>query len=154
MTNPRVTVFLVSLKAGGVALNLTEASRCFIMDPWWNPSVENQAVDRIHRLGQKRPIEVTRFVIENSIESRIVQLQEKKMLLFQSMHLILFSFAFLKNLLPHFKALLAKIPPHWNVWLWKICSSFLIKIISLLECSLSSITLSFCSQTFTRRVAF
>lgn len=84
MTNPKVTVFLISLKAGGVALNLTEASHCFIMDPWWNPAVENQAVDRIHRLGQKRPIRVTRLVIENSIESRIVQLQDKKMLLFQS----------------------------------------------------------------------
>lgn len=78
MNNPGVTVFLVSLKAGGVALNLTEASRVFLMDPWWNPSVEVQAMDRIHRLGQHRPIIVKRMVIENSIESRIIELQNKK----------------------------------------------------------------------------
>ncbi|KAJ3040875.1 DNA repair protein rad16 [Rhizophlyctis rosea] len=84
MTDPNVTVFLVSLKAGGVALNLTEASRVFVMDPWWNPAVEDQAFDRIHRLGQYRPIKITRMIIENSIESRILQLQEKKKALFQS----------------------------------------------------------------------
>ncbi|KAJ3078199.1 DNA repair protein rad16 [Quaeritorhiza haematococci] len=84
MTDPTVTVFLVSLKAGGVALNLTEASRVFVMDPWWNPAVEDQAFDRIHRLGQYRPIKITRMIIENSIESRILQLQEKKHALFQS----------------------------------------------------------------------
>lgn len=84
MSIPQITVFLVSLKAGGVALNLTEASRIFILDPWWNPAVEDQAMDRIHRLGQKRPVKITRLVVENSIESRIVQLQEKKHLLFQS----------------------------------------------------------------------
>lgn len=78
MTNNDVQVFLVSLKAGGVALNLTEASRVFIMDPWWNPAVELQAMDRIHRLGQHRPVIVTRLIIENSIESRIVELQKKK----------------------------------------------------------------------------
>lgn len=78
MENPGVTVFLVSLKAGGVALNLTEASRVYLMDPWWNPSVEVQAMDRIHRLGQHRPIIVKRMVIENSIESRIIELQNKK----------------------------------------------------------------------------
>lgn len=80
MTDVNVTVFLVSLKAGGVALNLTEASRVFVMDPWWNPgefinlvillckrlwlivwiAVEDQAFDRIHRLGQVRPIKITR----------------------------------------------------------------------------------------------
>ncbi|KAJ3054234.1 DNA repair protein rad16 [Rhizophlyctis rosea] len=84
MTDPEVTVFLVSLKAGGVALNLTEASRVFVMDPWWNPAVEDQAFDRIHRLGQYRPIKITRMIIENSIESRILQLQEKKKALFES----------------------------------------------------------------------
>ncbi|MCO5590027.1 hypothetical protein L7F22_043996 [Adiantum nelumboides] len=78
MNNPGVTVFLVSLKAGGVALNLTEASRVYLMDPWWNPSVEVQAMDRIHRLGQHRPIIVKRMVVENSIESRIIELQNKK----------------------------------------------------------------------------
>ncbi|KAL0081124.1 SNF2 family N-terminal domain-containing protein [Phycomyces blakesleeanus] len=80
MTKPTVTVFLISLKAGGVALNLTEASRVFICDPWWNP----EAMDRIHRLGQHRPIKITRLIIENSIESRIVQLQEKKQALVES----------------------------------------------------------------------
>eukprot|EP00047_Mylnosiga_fluctuans_P018667 m.73699 g.73699 ORF g.73699 m.73699 type:complete len:876 (+) comp7737_c0_seq4:43-2670(+) len=83
-TVPELSVFLISLKAGGVALNLTAASRVFLMDPWWNPAAELQAMDRIHRLGQHRPIVVTRFIIENSIESRIDQLQEKKNLLFQS----------------------------------------------------------------------
>lgn len=78
MNNADVTVFLVSLKAGGVALNLTEASRVYLMDPWWNPSVELQGMDRIHRLGQHRPIVMTRMIIENSIESRIVELQQKK----------------------------------------------------------------------------
>ncbi|KAI8085212.1 SNF2 family N-terminal domain-containing protein [Halteromyces radiatus] len=82
--NPTVTVFLISLKAGGVALNLTEASRVFICDPWWNPAAELQAMDRIHRLGQYRPIRITRLVIENSIESRIIQLQEKKTALVNS----------------------------------------------------------------------
>ncbi|ORX46751.1 hypothetical protein DM01DRAFT_1386100 [Hesseltinella vesiculosa] len=84
MTEPNATVFLISLKAGGVALNLTEASRVFICDPWWNPSAELQAMDRIHRLGQYRPVRITRMIIENSIESRIVKLQEKKMALVNS----------------------------------------------------------------------
>ncbi|ORZ22284.1 SNF2 family N-terminal domain-domain-containing protein [Absidia repens] len=83
-TDPATTVFLISLKAGGVALNLTEASRVFICDPWWNPAAELQAMDRIHRLGQHRPIRITRLVIENSIESRIIQLQEKKTALVNS----------------------------------------------------------------------
>ncbi|KAF7297296.1 ATP-dependent helicase rhp16 [Mycena indigotica] len=78
MENVEVTVFLVSLKAGGVALNLTEASRVYLMDSWWNPAVEFQAMDRIHRLGQKRPVKAIKLVVEDSIESRIVQLQEKK----------------------------------------------------------------------------
>lgn len=84
MNDPTITVFLVSLKAGGVALNLTAASQVFILDPWWNPAVEDQAYDRIHRLGQYRPIRITRLIIENSIESRIIELQEKKKALFQS----------------------------------------------------------------------
>lgn len=79
MNNSHVTVFLISLKAGGVALNLTEASRVYMMDSWWNPSVEYQAMDRIHRLGQKRPVEVIKLVVQDSIESKIVQLQEKKL---------------------------------------------------------------------------
>ncbi|AQZ10507.1 RAD16 (YBR114W) [Zygosaccharomyces parabailii] len=78
MKNIRCEVFLVSLKAGGVALNLCEASQVFIMDPWWNPSVEWQSGDRVHRIGQYRPVKITRFCIEDSIESRIIELQEKK----------------------------------------------------------------------------
>lgn len=84
MTDPTVTVFLMSLKAGGVALNLTEASSVFVMDPWWNPAVENQAFDRIHRIGQNRPVTIKRLIIEDSIESKILQLQEKKHAMFAS----------------------------------------------------------------------
>lgn len=78
MENHSVEIFLVSLKAGGVALNLCEASQVFILDPWWNPSVEWQSGDRVHRIGQHRPVRITRMVIEDSIESRIIELQEKK----------------------------------------------------------------------------
>lgn len=78
MENPQVEIFLVSLKAGGVALNLCEASQVFLMDPWWNPSVEWQSMDRVHRIGQKRPIRITRFCIADSIELKIIELQEKK----------------------------------------------------------------------------
>eukprot|EP00898_Chlorokybus_atmophyticus_P001429 jgi/Chlat1/2287/Chrsp17S02793 len=80
--DPSVTIFLMSLKAGGVALNLTVASQVFLMDPWWNPAVEQQAQDRIHRLGQYKPIVATRFVISNTIEERILRLQDKKQLVF------------------------------------------------------------------------
>uniref|UniRef100_A0A804U804 Helicase C-terminal domain-containing protein n=1 Tax=Zea mays TaxID=4577 RepID=A0A804U804_MAIZE len=71
-------VFLMSLKAGGVTLNLTVASHVFLMDPWWNPEVENPAHDRIHRIGQS-----TRFVIKGTVEERILQLQQKKQLVFE-----------------------------------------------------------------------
>ncbi|KAI1174008.1 nucleotide exicision repair protein [Nemania sp. FL0916] len=78
MENTEVECFLVSLKAGGVALNLTEASRVFIVDPWWNPAAEWQSADRCHRIGQTRPCTITRLCIEDSVESRMVKLQEKK----------------------------------------------------------------------------
>ncbi|KAM7206503.1 SNF2 family N-terminal domain containing protein [Naviculisporaceae sp. PSN 640] len=78
MKNVEVECFLVSLKAGGVALNLTEASRVFIVDPWWNPAAEWQSADRCHRIGQTRPCSITRLCIEDSVESRMVLLQEKK----------------------------------------------------------------------------
>ncbi|KAF3788376.1 ATP-dependent helicase [Nymphaea thermarum] len=81
--DPECRVFLMSLKAGGVALNLTVASNVFLMDPWWNPAVEQQAQDRIHRIGQYKPIRVVRFVIANTIEERILKLQEKKKLVFE-----------------------------------------------------------------------
>ncbi|RFU26766.1 hypothetical protein B7463_g9577, partial [Scytalidium lignicola] len=78
MNNVDVECFLVSLKAGGVALNLTEASKVFIVDPWWNPAAEWQSADRCHRIGQSRPCSITRLCIEDSVESRMVLLQEKK----------------------------------------------------------------------------
>jgi DNA repair protein RAD16 len=77
-----VRVLLMSLKAGGVALNLTCANHIFLMDPWWNPAAEMQAIDRTHRLGQYRPIRAVRFIAENTVEERILQLQEKKRLVF------------------------------------------------------------------------
>ncbi|KAJ0054048.1 hypothetical protein Pint_02015 [Pistacia integerrima] len=81
--DPDCRIFLMSLKAGGVALNLTVASHVFLMDPWWNPAVERQAQDRIHRIGQYKPIRIVRFVIENTIEERVLKLQEKKELVFE-----------------------------------------------------------------------
>ncbi|PNW72987.1 hypothetical protein CHLRE_14g614400v5 [Chlamydomonas reinhardtii] len=71
-------VFLSSLKAGGVGMNLTAASAVHLMDPWWNPAVEEQAMDRVHRLGQTRDVEVFRYVAANTIEERMLQLQERK----------------------------------------------------------------------------
>ncbi|KAJ2672124.1 hypothetical protein IWW42_003029 [Coemansia sp. RSA 1085] len=76
--DPDVEILLLSLRAGGVGLNLAHASHVFLMDAFWNPSVENQAIDRIHRLGQKNPITVTRYFIRNSIEEKIMQLQIRK----------------------------------------------------------------------------
>ena len=72
----------MSLKTGGVALNLTVANYIFLMDPWWNPAAEMQAIDRTHRIGQYRPIRAVRFIASNTVESRILQLQEKKRLVF------------------------------------------------------------------------
>jgi SNF2 family DNA or RNA helicase len=72
-----MTVFLVSLKAGAVGLNLTCASQCVIMEPPWNPFLESQAIDRIHRIGQKRPVTVHKIVISGTVEDRILALQEK-----------------------------------------------------------------------------
>lgn len=71
-------VLLVSLRAGGVGLNLTAADSVFIMDPWWNPAVEDQAADRAHRIGQDRPVFVYRLVARDTVEERILALQEHK----------------------------------------------------------------------------
>jgi len=76
--DPRCEVLLVSLKAGGVGLNLTAAQRVYLMDPYWNPAVENQAVDRIHRLGQTKPVTTVKLVIENTIEARLLEVQKQK----------------------------------------------------------------------------
>jgi DNA repair protein RAD16 len=81
--DPAVTVILISLKAGGVALNLTVASHIYLMDPWWNPAAEYQAIDRAHRLGQHKPIRAVRFVVRNTVEERILRLQDKKRLVFE-----------------------------------------------------------------------
>ena len=75
-------VFLISLKAGGFGLNLTEADYCFVLDPWWNPASEAQAVDRAHRIGQTRPVMVYRLVSKNTIEDKVMQLKAKKQHLF------------------------------------------------------------------------
>tara|TARA_B100002003_G_scaffold182209_1_gene170430 strand:- start:15 stop:551 length:537 start_codon:yes stop_codon:yes gene_type:complete len=71
-------LFLISLKAGGVGLNLTAADYVIHMDPWWNPAVEDQASDRAHRIGQKRPVTVYRIVANNTIEEKIVDLHAQK----------------------------------------------------------------------------
>jgi non-specific serine/threonine protein kinase len=74
-------VFLISLKAGGVGLNLTAADYVYIVDPWWNPAVEQQAIDRTHRIGQTKNIFAYRMICKDTIEDKIMQLQEKKRLL-------------------------------------------------------------------------
>lgn len=72
-------VLLLSLKAGGVGLNLTEAKTVFMMDPWWSFAVEAQAIDRVHRMGQTQPVTVHRFVVENSVEERMInKIQARK----------------------------------------------------------------------------
>ncbi|MGV8849076.1 MAG: SNF2-related protein [Propionibacteriaceae bacterium] len=77
-------VFLISLKAGGFGLNLTEADYVFVLDPWWNPAAENQAVDRAHRIGQENTVMVYRLVSEDTIEEKVVALQGRKRQLFDS----------------------------------------------------------------------
>ncbi|MDL9979773.1 DEAD/DEAH box helicase [Microbacterium candidum] len=77
-------VFLISLKAGGFGLTLTEADYVFLLDPWWNPAVEAQAVDRTHRIGQTRPVNVYRMIAEGTIEDKVMALQQRKARLFQA----------------------------------------------------------------------
>ncbi|XP_009772967.1 DNA repair protein RAD5B [Nicotiana sylvestris] len=72
------TILLMSLKAGGVGLNLTAASNVFLMDPWWNPAVEEQAIMRIHRIGQKNTVRVRRFIVKDTVEERMQQVQARK----------------------------------------------------------------------------
>ena len=78
-SNPTPTVLLISLRAGGVGLNLTAASNVFMMDPWWSFAIEAQAIDRVHRMGQLRDVNVTRFVVKDSIEGRMLSVQDRKM---------------------------------------------------------------------------
>lgn len=77
--NKEVRIFLISIKAGGVGLNLTEADYVFILDPWWNPAVENQAIDRSHRIGQKNNVFIYKFITKDTVEEKIVALQNRKM---------------------------------------------------------------------------
>jgi len=83
--NDEIKVFLISLKAGGVGLNLTSASSVFLYDPWWNPMVEKQAMDRAHRIGQTKVVNVYKFITKNSIEEKILKLQERKGNLFENL---------------------------------------------------------------------
>jgi superfamily II DNA or RNA helicase len=80
-----VPVFLLSLKAGGTGLNLTGADHVFLLDPWWNPAVEAQAIDRVHRIGQQRPVSAYRLVAEDTVEAKILALQEHKRALFDNL---------------------------------------------------------------------
>lgn len=77
-TNPRKTVFLISLHAGGTGLNLTAASNVILCDVWWNPQTEEQAIDRVHRIGQKRPVQIFRFKMTNTVEDRIYDICARK----------------------------------------------------------------------------
>ncbi|MBK7468916.1 MAG: SWF/SNF helicase family protein [Saprospiraceae bacterium] len=80
-SDPDIKIFLMSLKAGGVGLNLTVANYVFILDPWWNPFAENQAIARAHRIGQTQKVNVIRFISKGSIEEKIIQLQQQKMVI-------------------------------------------------------------------------
>jgi DNA repair protein RAD5 len=76
-----VNVLLISLRAGGVGLNLTHASRVYMMDPWWNWSIEAQAIDRVHRFGQLHAVQVIRFIMRDSVEERMLHIQDRKRVL-------------------------------------------------------------------------
>jgi len=81
-TDSQVPVFLISLKAGGFGLNLTAADTVILFDPWWNPMVEDQAADRVHRIGQRRTVSIYRLITQSTIEEKMALLQERKKLLF------------------------------------------------------------------------
>lgn len=83
-TDKKIPVFLISLKAGGTGLNLTAADTVIIFDPWWNPSVENQAIDRAHRIGQTKPVNAYRLLTIGTIEEKIQALKQKKQHLFDA----------------------------------------------------------------------
>jgi len=77
-SDPECRLFLISLKAGGLGLNLTEAEVVFLLDPWWNPAVEAQAIDRTHRIGQTRPVFAVRLVSKDTVEEKVLDLQRSK----------------------------------------------------------------------------
>jgi len=94
--DPKTRVFLISIKAGGVGLNLTEADYVFILDPWWNPAVEQQAIDRTHRIGQTKNVFIYKFITKDSVEEKIVALQQRKLSVARS--LITTEESFIKSL--------------------------------------------------------
>ena len=79
---PRISIplegFLISLKAGGTGLNLTKADYVFLLDPWWNPAVETQAIDRAHRVGQTKRVFAYKLICRNTVEEKITELQQQK----------------------------------------------------------------------------
>ena len=77
-TDPACGVFLISLKAGGLGLNLTAAEYVFLLDPWWNPAVEAQAIDRAHRIGQSRHVFAYRLLAQDTVEEKVAELQQTK----------------------------------------------------------------------------
>ena len=77
-TDPACRLFLISLKAGGVGLNLTAAEYVFLLDPWWNPAAEAQAIDRAHRIGQSRHVFAYRLIAKDTVEEKVAQLQASK----------------------------------------------------------------------------
>jgi SNF2 family DNA or RNA helicase len=77
-TDPGCPVFLVSLKAGGLGLNLTAAEYVFLLDPWWNPAVEAQAIDRAHRIGQTSHVFAYRLIARDTVEEKVLELQQSK----------------------------------------------------------------------------
>jgi SWI/SNF-related matrix-associated actin-dependent regulator of chromatin subfamily A3 len=76
--DPPTTIFLLSMRAGAVGINLTQANRIFLMEPCFNPALEAQAIGRVHRLGQKRSVEIIRLLMQDSVDSRMVEMLEKK----------------------------------------------------------------------------
>src|SRR5207237_3814839 len=76
--DPDCKLFLISLKAGGLGLNLTAAEYVFLLDPWWNPAVEAQAIDRTHRIGQTRPVFAYRLIARDTVEEKVLELQQTK----------------------------------------------------------------------------
>jgi SNF2 family DNA or RNA helicase len=76
--DPACRLFLISLRAGGLGLNLTAAEYVYLLDPWWNPAVERQAVDRTHRIGQTRPVFAYRVIAQDTVEEKVLELQRTK----------------------------------------------------------------------------
>ena len=94
--NQEINIFLISLKAGGLGLNLTKADYVFLLDPWWNPAIEAQAIDRAHRIGQKNKVFTYKFIARETLEEKILQLQDSKLKLAKD--LITIEESFVKSL--------------------------------------------------------